>query len=130
MAAMYTGNDTTLTDHIFGTQDTIISDSDDAEFLSASEAVKKLEESWLNEMLCPELLSPQTELVDCLLEQTKNMKDNLMSVSKSDFRFAIHRMEVCNIMDHYLVCMKTINFCLLLNSLNRLKDFNTSLHHT
>jgi len=34
MATVYTGNDTTLTDHIFGTQDTIISDSDDAEFLS------------------------------------------------------------------------------------------------
>ena len=95
MATVFTGNDTTLTDHFFGTQDTIISDSDDAEFLSASEAVKKLEENWLNEMLCPELLPPQTELVDCLLEQTKNMKNNLMSVSKSDFRFAIHRMEVC-----------------------------------
>jgi hypothetical protein len=46
-------------------------------------------------MLAPELLSPQTELVDCLLEQTKNMEENLMAISKSDFRFALHRMEVC-----------------------------------
>lgn len=45
-------------------------------------------------MLAPELLPPQTELVDCLLEQTKNMEENLQSVSKSDFRFALHRMEV------------------------------------
>jgi hypothetical protein len=45
-------------------------------------------------MLAPELLSPQTELVDCLLEQTKNMEENLMAISKSDFRFALHRMEV------------------------------------
>lgn len=50
--------------------------------------------SWLNEMLSPELLAPQTELVDCLLEQTKNMEENLMAISKSDFRFALHRMEV------------------------------------
>merc|ERR1711928_312594 len=78
---------------LFGTADTI-SECEDAEFLSASEAVKKLEENWLNEMLCPELLPPQSELVDCLLEQTKNMEDNLVSVSKSDFRFALHRMEV------------------------------------
>jgi hypothetical protein len=48
-------------------------------------------------MLAPELLSPQTELVDCLLEQTKNMEENLMAISKSDFRFALHRMEVCSI---------------------------------
>jgi len=78
---------------LFGTADTI-SECEDAEFLSASEAVKKLEENWLNEMLCPELLVPQSELVECLLEQTKNMEDNLVSISKSDFRFALHRMEV------------------------------------
>jgi len=45
-------------------------------------------------MLSPELLPPQTELVDCLLEQTKNMEENLLAISKSDFRFALHRMEV------------------------------------
>ncbi|EFX79780.1 hypothetical protein DAPPUDRAFT_304303 [Daphnia pulex] len=90
--ASYSGNLTQLSD-LFGTADTI-SETEDAEFLSASEAVKKLEESWLNEMLAPELLSPQTELVDCLLEQTKNMEENLMAISKSDFRFALHRMEV------------------------------------
>ena len=45
-------------------------------------------------MMCPELLPPQSELVDCLLEQTKNMEENLSTVSKSDFRFALHRMEV------------------------------------
>lgn len=48
-------------------------------------------------MLSPELLPPQTELVDCLLEQTKNMEENLMAISKSDFRFALHRMEVIGI---------------------------------
>lgn len=51
-------------------------------------------QSWLNERLSPDLLLPQTELVDCLLEQTKNMEENLMAISKSDFRFALHRMEV------------------------------------
>lgn len=51
-------------------------------------------QSWLNEMLAPELLPPQSELVDVLLEQTKNMEENLQSISKSDFRFALHRMEV------------------------------------
>lgn len=51
-------------------------------------------QGWLNERLSPDLLLPQTELVDCLLEQTKNMEENLMAISKSDFRFALHRMEV------------------------------------
>ena len=41
--AMYTGNDTTITDSIFGTQDTI-SETEDTEFLSAAEAKQKLEE--------------------------------------------------------------------------------------
>ncbi len=53
-----------------------------------------IRQSWLNEKFAPELLLPQTELVDCLLEQTKNMEENLTKVSKSDFRFALHRMEV------------------------------------
>ena len=53
-------------------------------------------------MLSPELLLPQSELVDCLLEQTKNMEENLAAVSKSDFRFALHRMEVST-------CSKVVN---------------------
>lgn len=63
-------------------------------------------------MLCPELLPPQSELVDCLLEQTKNMEDNLVSVSKSDFRFALHRMEV-SLISHSMIQAKIeecINF--------------------
>ena len=45
-------------------------------------------------MMSPELLPPKNDLVDCLLEQTRNMEENLATISKSDFRFALHRMEV------------------------------------
>ncbi len=61
-------------------------------------------------MLSPELLAPQTELVDCLLEQTKNMEENLMAISKSDFRFALHRMEVIQIYKiHFGIALKAIS---------------------
>lgn len=70
-------------------------------------------------MLSPELLQPQTELVDCLLEQTKNMEENLMAISKSDFRFALHRMEVWfhNMIVLDYVVLKKINFRLRESSL-------------
>lgn len=73
-------------------------------------------------MLSPELLVPQTELVDCLLEQTKNMEENLMAISKSDFRFALHRMEVTN-PNHFINDLTFEKFVFTQNNL-RLKEFS------
>ena len=45
-------------------------------------------------MFSPTLECHQTELVDCLLDQMTQMAANLQKCAKTDFRLAIHKMEV------------------------------------
>ena len=39
------------------------------EELTAAEVLQKLEDAWLNEKNCPELLEPKMEIIECMLEQ-------------------------------------------------------------
>ena len=56
-----------------------------------------LQNAWLNEKFCPRLLPPATEVLDCLTEQLAQLENNLVQVSKTDFRVPLHKMEVARI---------------------------------
>ena len=50
---------------------------DDTELeLTAHEVIQRLEQAWMNELFAPELLQPQIEVVDCLLDQIKSAEEN------------------------------------------------------
>jgi GINS complex subunit 4 len=51
-------------------------------------------EAWQNERFAPELLEHKTEVVDCILEQIKEMEENLSHVRKGDFVAGIHQLEL------------------------------------
>ena len=66
-------------------------------------------QAWQNERFAPELLEHKTEVVDCILEQIKEMvrrvypqrefhstlqEENLSHVGRGDFVAGIHRLEV------------------------------------
>jgi hypothetical protein len=70
--------------------------SDEYEYvtLTSAEVLEKLEEAWQNERFAPELLEHKTEVVDCILEQIKEMEENLSHVGRGDFVAGIHRLEV------------------------------------
>ncbi|CAI8031390.1 DNA replication complex GINS protein SLD5 [Geodia barretti] len=70
--------------------------SDEYEYvtLTSAEVLEKLEEAWQNERFAPELLEHKTEVVDCVLEQIKEMEENLSHVGRGDFVAGIHRLEL------------------------------------
>ncbi|XP_072026133.1 DNA replication complex GINS protein SLD5-like [Amphiura filiformis] len=77
------------------TEDDIQSGSSDEELeMTAADVLRKLEEAWLNEKFSPELLETKVELVECMLEQMKQMEDNLRKCKKGDFRIIVHKMEI------------------------------------
>ena len=47
------------------------------EELTAAEVLKRLQDAWVNEKFAPELLDPQIEVVDCLLDQLDNTEQTL-----------------------------------------------------
>ncbi|KAG1652404.1 DNA replication complex GINS protein SLD5 [Nymphon striatum] len=49
---------------------------------------------WINEKLCPELLNFQHDIVQCVLEQMKQMEKNLQKTTQNDFRAVTHKMEL------------------------------------
>lgn len=51
----------------------------------------------MNEKFAPELLDSKTELVECMLEQLKEMEENIKRAKKGDFKVSIHRLEVRSI---------------------------------
>ena len=48
----------------------------------------------MNEKLCPELLVPMTEEIECMQEQLAIMDRNLNSLSSKDLRRELHQQEV------------------------------------
>ncbi|GFG28329.1 hypothetical protein Cfor_09082 [Coptotermes formosanus] len=66
----------------------------DEEPVTAQKVLQSLQEVWLNEKFCPELLQHQSDLVDCMLDQIQQMEENLRKLKKNDFRVVIHRMEL------------------------------------
>ena len=68
---------------------------DDTELeLTAHEVIQRLEQAWMNELFAPELLQPQIEVVDCLLDQIKSAEENLENLDRGHFGIAIHKMEL------------------------------------
>ncbi len=55
--------------------------------------------SWINERFAPDLLPPETQILNCLLDQIRQMERNLSEVggNKADFRVPIHRMEIARV---------------------------------
>lgn len=68
--------------------------SNEEEPLTADKVLQTLEEAWLNEKFCPEILPHQTELVECMLEQINHMEENINKLQKNDFRVIVHQMEL------------------------------------
>ena len=56
--------------------------------------LQRLQGAWINEKFSPELLEPQIEIVDCLMEQIVSMEDHLLSLEKGSFAIALHKMEI------------------------------------
>ena len=58
------------------------------------QVLQRLQGAWINEKFSPELLEPQIEIVDCLMEQIVSMEDHLLSLEKGSFAIALHKMEI------------------------------------
>ena len=65
--------------------------------LTAFEVIQKLQTAWINEHFAPEVLEPQVEVIDCLLEQIKVTEENLEQLDKGHFGIAIHKMEIARV---------------------------------
>ena len=62
--------------------------------LISFQVLQRLQGAWINEKFSPELLEPQIDIVDCLMEQIVSMEDHLLSVEKGSFAIALHKMEI------------------------------------
>eukprot|EP00095_Tigriopus_kingsejongensis_P008649 maker-scaffold426_size175065-snap-gene-0.38 protein:Tk08649 transcript:maker-scaffold426_size175065-snap-gene-0.38-mRNA-1 annotation:"dna replication complex gins protein sld5-like" len=65
-----------------------------AEELTTGEVRLRLQSAWINEKFAPELLPPQTQVLECMLEQMDIIRSNLAEVGPTDFRVPLHRMEM------------------------------------
>jgi len=65
--------------------------------LTAAEVLQSVEEAWLNEKHCPEILESKMDIMECMLEQMQTMEGNLNGLKKGDIRLPIHRMELSRI---------------------------------
>lgn len=74
--------------------------SDDG--LTAAEVLSKLEKAWCNEQLAPELLHYKSYIVECVMEQVKEMEKNLSHVRSDSFVAGIHKLELERI--KYVLC--------------------------
>uniref|UniRef100_A0A8D8VB59 DNA replication complex GINS protein SLD5 n=2 Tax=Cacopsylla melanoneura TaxID=428564 RepID=A0A8D8VB59_9HEMI len=66
----------------------------DDENISVQKVLETIKTAWRNEKLSPELLPNKMEYVDCMLEQIKQMEENIEKLRKDDIRIEIHRMEI------------------------------------
>lgn len=58
------------------------------------QVLQRLQDAWVNEKFSPELLEPQIEIVDCLMEQISRTEDHVNSLEKGNFAIALHKMEL------------------------------------
>ncbi|KAL0275315.1 UNVERIFIED_CONTAM: hypothetical protein PYX00_003202 [Menopon gallinae] len=66
----------------------------DEEITSAGKVLQMLTQAWVNEKYCPELLKHESDLVDCMMDQIKQMEANISTLERDDFRLVPHQMEV------------------------------------
>ena len=66
------------------------------------------QDAWVNEKFSPELLEPQTEIIDCLMEQIARTEEHLATLDKGHFAIALHKMELQRV--RFLVggCVKIV----------------------
>ncbi|CAL8074890.1 unnamed protein product [Orchesella dallaii] len=69
--------------------------------MTPRELLTKLHTAWMNERLAPDLLPPQIEEIECMLELLRNMEVNTAKLEKKDIRLGVHKMEVDRI--RYLI---------------------------
>lgn len=67
-----------------------------------------LKDAWINEKFSPELLEPQAEIVDCLMEQLTRTEEHISTLERGHFGIAIHKMELQRI--RFLVSFLTFIF--------------------
>ena len=77
------------------------------EELTADEVLQRLQDAWVNEKFAPELLDPQIEIIDCLMEQISRTEEHLATLDKGNFAIALHKMELQRI--RFLVRDSTSN---------------------
>lgn len=53
-----------------------------------------MENAWLNELNCPDILPHQTEMLELMLGQMSHMDENMKTLDKNDFRYIAHKMEL------------------------------------
>lgn len=56
--------------------------------------LENLENAWLNEQNCPDILPHQTEMLELMLGQMSHMEENMKTLDKNDFRYIAHKMEL------------------------------------
>lgn len=62
--------------------------------MTADKVLQTIQQAWLNEKFSPEILPQQTDFVDCLLEQIKEMEGNLDKLPKTDPKLDLHKLEL------------------------------------
>lgn len=74
--------------------------SQEEEELSTREVLHRLNDAWINEKFAPDLLEPQIDVVECLLEQITHTEDNINNEKlqngnnpNSKFAAALYKME-------------------------------------
>jgi len=66
--------------------------------------VALLKDAWMNEKFAPELLEPQAEIIDCLMDQLTKTEEHISTLEKGHFAIALHKMELQRI--RFLVTFK------------------------
>ncbi len=69
-----------------------------------SNELKYFQDAWVNEKFAPELLEPQIEIIDCLMEQISRTEEHVATLEKGHFAIALHKMELQRV--RYLVRCK------------------------
>ena len=67
---------------------------EDESEITAQTVLNVIQEAWLNEKLCPELLPNVTEYVEIMVEQVEQMEANVSQLENTDLRALIHRQEI------------------------------------
>lgn len=79
---------------LFDMVETDIGENEEENCLSVQKVLETIKTAWKNEKLSPELLPNKIEYIECMLEQIKQMEENIEKLRKEDIRIEIHRMEI------------------------------------
>lgn len=62
--------------------------------ITAQAVLNVIQEAWLNEKLCPEVLPNVKECVEIMIEQVEQMEANVSQLENTDLRSLIHKQEI------------------------------------